>query len=50
MKPIKRSSTPKEFDLLAVLARNADRVLTHRVILKAVWGANASISRSICGC
>ena len=33
--------TPKEFDLLAVLARNADRVLTHRAILKAVWGPNA---------
>jgi two-component system, OmpR family, KDP operon response regulator KdpE len=33
--------TPKEFELLALLARSADRVLTHRVILKAVWGANA---------
>jgi two-component system KDP operon response regulator KdpE len=33
--------TPKEFDLLALLARNADRVLTHRAILKAIWGANA---------
>ncbi len=33
--------TPKEFDLLAVLAHNADRVLTHRAILKAVWGPNA---------
>jgi two-component system KDP operon response regulator KdpE len=33
--------TPKEFDLLSLLARNADRVLTHRTILKAVWGANA---------
>jgi two-component system KDP operon response regulator KdpE len=33
--------TPKEFDLLALLARNADRVLTHRAILKAVWGPNA---------
>jgi two-component system, OmpR family, KDP operon response regulator KdpE len=30
--------TPKEFDLLAVLARNAGRVLTHRHILAAVWG------------
>ena len=30
--------TPKEFDLLAVLARNAGRVLTHRHILSAVWG------------
>ncbi len=33
--------TPKEFELLALLARNVDRVLTHRAILKAVWGANA---------
>jgi two-component system, OmpR family, KDP operon response regulator KdpE len=33
--------TPKEFELLSLLARNADRVLTHRTILKAIWGANA---------
>ena len=33
--------TPKEFDLLSLLARNRDRVLTHRVILKEVWGPNA---------
>ena len=33
--------TPKEFDLLTLLARNADRVLTHRAILKAIWGPNA---------
>ena len=33
--------TPKEFELLSLLARNADRVLTHRAILKAVWGPNA---------
>ena len=33
--------TPKEFDLLVLLARNADRVLTHRAILKAIWGPNA---------
>jgi two-component system, OmpR family, KDP operon response regulator KdpE len=30
--------TPKEFDLLALLMRNAGRVLTHRQILSAVWG------------
>lgn len=30
--------TPKEFDLLAILARNAGRVVTHRQILTAVWG------------
>jgi two-component system KDP operon response regulator KdpE len=33
--------TPKEFDLLSLLARNHDRVLTHRAILKDVWGPNA---------
>ena len=33
--------TPKEFDLLSLLAHNRDRVLTHRAILKAIWGANA---------
>ena len=33
--------TPKEFDLLSLLARNHDRVLTHRVILKAIWGPHA---------
>jgi len=33
--------TPKEFELLALLARNPDRVLTHRAILKSIWGANA---------
>ena len=33
--------TPKEFELLALLAHNPDRVLTHRAILKAIWGPNA---------
>jgi two-component system KDP operon response regulator KdpE len=33
--------TPKEFELLAFLARHADRVLTHGAILKAIWGSNA---------
>jgi two-component system KDP operon response regulator KdpE len=31
--------TPKEFDLMVYFARNADRVLTHKTLLKAVWGA-----------
>lgn len=30
--------TPKEFDLLAFLARHAGRVVTHRHVLVAVWG------------
>jgi two-component system KDP operon response regulator KdpE len=33
--------TPKEFELIALLARHAGQVLTHRAILKAVWGPNA---------
>ena len=30
--------TPKEFDLLGMLARSAGRVVTHAQILTAVWG------------
>jgi two-component system KDP operon response regulator KdpE len=30
--------TPKEFDLLHQLMAAPDRVLTHRVLLKAIWG------------
>ncbi len=30
--------TPKEFDLLAFLARHAGKVATHKQILNAVWG------------
>jgi two-component system KDP operon response regulator KdpE len=33
--------TPKEFELLSFLGRNPDRVMTHRAILKAIWGPNA---------
>jgi two-component system KDP operon response regulator KdpE len=33
--------TPKEFELLSFLARNHDRVLTHRILLKEIWGSNA---------
>ena len=32
--------TPKEFELLALLAQHAGRVLTHRTILKAIWGSH----------
>lgn len=31
--------TPKEFALLLVFARHPSRVLTHRTLLRAVWGA-----------
>jgi len=30
--------TPTEFSLLALFARNAGRVLTHRFILEQIWG------------
>ena len=33
--------TPKEFELLSLLARNHNRVLTHRAILKEIWGTSA---------
>ena len=33
--------TPKEYELLALLARNQGRVLTHRAILRALWGPHA---------
>jgi two-component system KDP operon response regulator KdpE len=34
--------TPKEFDLLAHLARHAGKVITHRALLTAVWGAQSA--------
>ena len=34
--------TPKEFELLAFLAQHQGRVLTHRVILRAIWGPHAT--------
>ena len=33
--------TPKEFELLMYLAQRPDRVLTHRAILKAIWGPHS---------
>lgn len=33
--------TPKEFELLSYLAQHPGRVLTHRAILKAIWGPQA---------
>jgi two-component system KDP operon response regulator KdpE len=33
--------TPKEFDLLMFMAQHPGRVLTHKAILKAIWGPNA---------
>lgn len=34
--------TPKEFEMLKYLVRNAGKVVTHRALLQAVWGAEAS--------
>lgn len=40
--------TPLEFQILALLARNAGKVLTHRQILSAVWGpAHAGESHNV---
>jgi len=30
--------TPKEFELLELLLRNPDRVMTHKVLLRSIWG------------
>ena len=32
--------TPKEFDLLVYFVRHAEKVLTHRTLLAAVWGGD----------
>ncbi|MGE5816008.1 MAG: response regulator transcription factor [Acidobacteriota bacterium] len=33
--------TPREFELLLLMAQHSGRVLTHRTILKAIWGPHA---------
>jgi two-component system KDP operon response regulator KdpE len=33
--------TPKEFELLSYLAQHPGRVMTHRTILRAIWGPHA---------
>lgn len=35
--------TPREYDLLSVLARHAGRVVTHRQVIAAVWGPDAQV-------
>ena len=30
--------TPKEFELLLLLLRNPDRVMTHKILLRSIWG------------
>jgi len=34
--------TPKEFDILLHLARHAGKVITHRALLTAIWGAQSA--------
>jgi len=34
--------TPKEFDLLAFLARHPGKVVTHRALLSAIWGGQSA--------
>jgi two-component system, OmpR family, KDP operon response regulator KdpE len=34
--------TPKEFELLIYLAQHPGRVLTHRTLLRAIWGPHAT--------
>ena len=34
--------TPKEFELLTLLVSHSGRVLTHRLILKAIWGPHSA--------
>jgi two-component system KDP operon response regulator KdpE len=33
--------TPKEFELLVFMARHPNKILTHRVLLNAVWGSES---------
>jgi len=35
--------TPREYDLLRMLARNGGRVVTHRQLIVAVWGPTAQV-------
>jgi two-component system KDP operon response regulator KdpE len=35
--------TPREYDLLRMMARHAGRVVTHRQVITAVWGADAQV-------
>jgi two-component system KDP operon response regulator KdpE len=34
--------TPKEFDLLVYMARHPRKVVTHRILLSAVWGGHST--------
>jgi len=34
--------TPKEFDLLVLFIQNAGRVMTHKTLLRAIWGPSGT--------
>ena len=36
--------TPKEFELLTILARHCGRVLSHRTLIRWIWGAEAPVT------
>ena len=42
--------TPHEFDLLRVLAQNRGKLLTHRMLLREVWGLGTETRRTTCTC
>ncbi|MFA8380669.1 winged helix-turn-helix domain-containing protein [Burkholderia pseudomallei] len=42
--------TPLEYRLLATLVRHAGRVLTHRQLLRDVWGPTPVSVTMCCGC
>ena len=39
--------TPVEYKLLATLAKNAGRVLTHQQLLKEVWGPRYATQKAV---
>ncbi len=39
--------TPKEFDLLRVLLRNNGKVMTHKALLRAVWGPTGETAAGV---
>ena len=40
--------TPHQFDILRVLARNPGKLVTHRSLLREVWGPGTAPSRICC--
>ena len=42
--------TPKEFDLLTILLRNAERVMTHKVLLRCIWGPARGLPAGVPPC